>query len=211
VTDVGLKRDPKIQSDKSKDPQNKSKVFTCDLVKQNIKRNIKIHENTNQNNTKSKEIRCNFKECGKVFSSQHRLYDHRQIHGPKFKCKVCNNEFIKKDIQRHLKTHDKNRQKFACEEKGCDAVCVTKKGLKIHIEASHMNIRLKCGINNCLKEYNCQSNLSRHKRTAHFGTEKPPDPCPVCEKIFSTKHNLENHMIGVHRPTGSKIRITITF
>ena len=53
-----------------------------------------------------------------------------------------------------------------------------------------------CGF--CGKAYK-PSHLKSHIRLVHEGVKKPYDhKCKLCEKVFSSKQNLNNHTSAVH-------------
>ena len=84
-------------------------------------------------------------------------------------------------------------KKFSCTD--CGAYLCTKTGLKDHINAIHLKIKLfKCG--HCEKLFTQKYKLVIHERKIH--QELKHFQCDFCDASFDRKHCLKLHLGTVH-------------
>jgi general transcription factor IIIA len=114
------------------------------------------------------EVFCSEPGCMKYFTNEQYLRDHLQACHQYINCEICGIKYLKKNIKRHLRTHDpapseESEKKIECTYKGC----------------SHT--------------FSTNSNLRQHIKAIHF--EDKPFACslPGCDMRFSFKHVRDNH------------------
>ena len=155
--------------------------------------------------------------CKSVFSDIISLKRHKKIHNEEaeiFKCLKCEQSFRRKDkLTRHRKSvHNfvnikldsveslKKENHFTC--KICDMSFIgldSKDKLIEHlIRKCKPDERLSC--NSCDKDFSTKSNLTKHKRTAHYTMPQTVFRCDVKFCGFLTKYNtsLTRHMKSMH-------------
>ncbi|CDQ65331.1 unnamed protein product [Oncorhynchus mykiss] len=139
--------------------------------------------------------KCRF--CAKVFGSDSALQIHLRSHTGErpYKCNICGNRFstrgnLKSALRMHYRTHTGERP-FRC--KVCRRAFSTKGNLKTHHAVHRTTPPLRnteCDI--CGKTFACQSALDIHYRSH---TRERPFICTACNRGFSTKGNLKQHML----------------
>lgn len=89
--------------------------------------------------------------------------------------------------------------KYSCSFAGCDLEFKRKDRLDAH-EFTHSNEKkFKCTEPNCNKAYVTNSNLQRHKQTAHLkSNEMVYCPNDSCGKYFDTEARLKAHCDSIH-------------
>eukprot|EP01119_Soliformovum_irregulare_P002304 TRINITY_DN1258_c0_g1_i1.p1 TRINITY_DN1258_c0_g1~~TRINITY_DN1258_c0_g1_i1.p1 ORF type:complete len:335 (+),score=34.72 TRINITY_DN1258_c0_g1_i1:280-1284(+) len=92
--------------------------------------------------------------------------------------------------KKHEKTHDANRERFHCNEKGCPKSYSTKTDLMIHLKVHKQDFPHKCSHQNCDKAFVRVSELYAHERS-HDNIL--PHVCDVCGKKFREKIRLRRH------------------
>ncbi|CDQ96038.1 unnamed protein product [Oncorhynchus mykiss] len=134
--------------------------------------------------------------CHRILSCQSALRMHYRTHTGErpFRCKVCGRAFSTKG---NLKTHHAVHRAATppvrvqhscpiCQRKFTNAVV-----LQQHIHM-HMGIFKNTACNICSKTFACQSALDIHYRSH---TKERPFICTGCNRGFSTKGNLKQHML----------------
>jgi C2H2-type zinc finger/Zinc finger, C2H2 type len=133
-------------------------------------------------------------ECGKVFGSRMKLYQHRSTVHTKghFPCPTCNKVYTGKNaLQKHIIKHHGN--KVPCE------IC-----LKLFAPGMFMNRHLKshgppqfiCDYEGCNKEFHSRSALGYHNESQH----KPQVTvnCETCNAPYTSQRNLNRHIQRQH-------------
>ncbi|CAL4062078.1 unnamed protein product, partial [Meganyctiphanes norvegica] len=106
-------------------------------------------------------------DCGKTYYNKSSLRAHKRLHlETKINCSKCN---YVAPTNRHLIEHTK----------------------RIHME------RVKVMCKKCNKTYMSKASLYAHVRVSHSSLIKNVNtfPCDTCDKVFSTKHRLNTHML----------------
>ncbi|XP_011628585.1 transcription factor IIIA [Amborella trichopoda] len=113
----------------------------------------------------SVEVICCDPECMKHFTNIEALKDHLKSNHRYVPCEVCGSRQLKKNMKRHLRTHDN----------------------KVSIE------RIKCPVRGCCHIFTTISNLKKHEKAVHL--ELRPFTCrePHCGRKFPYKHVRDNH------------------
>ena len=153
-----------------------------------------VHENH------EKKYKCSF--CGQKFSQRSNMTMHikRQHSGkreklehPKIQCSICLKIYrFKASFEKH-KCKKSASLKFQC--KLCGQRCFSEAFLKKHDNEFHKKIKSHfCEL--CGSGFVKRSDLLRHQRTIHEGTEKS-SPCDICGKVFTNRY-LKIHKFNVH-------------
>ncbi|XP_069130369.1 uncharacterized protein [Argopecten irradians] len=139
-------------------------------------------------------VRCTVEGCGMTFTLVQNLNKHikRKHSQRKFMCEYdgCGKSFRK---NQHLKVHEFEHTKikpFLCSYEGCGMRFLVPSKLHRH-EKVHTGY--KCDEQGCTESFTKWTLLRKHKATQHALERK----CPQCEKTFSTKRWLKQHM-SVH-------------
>lgn len=105
-------------------------------------------------------------ECMKYFTNEQCLKSHLQTCHQYINCEICGSKQLKKNIKRHLRTHEK---------------AVTEE------------TRIKCSFEGCELTFSSRSNLGVHVKAAHY--QEKPFVCSVfgCGMRFAFKHVRDNH------------------
>ncbi|KAF8395911.1 hypothetical protein HHK36_019866 [Tetracentron sinense] len=113
----------------------------------------------------SVEAICSELGCMKHFTDAKCLKAHLQSCHQYITCEVCRTKQLKKNIKRHLHTH----------------------------EAGRLSERIKCSFKGCLHTFSTQSNLNQHMKAVHL--ELRPFACsiPECGMRFPYRHVRDNH------------------
>ncbi|XP_055389144.1 zinc finger protein 852-like [Condylostylus longicornis] len=130
-------------------------------------KNIKKLQNVNEKTPSKRKCKC--ETCGKRFSNNSNLLEHRKLHWPAEK---------------------KEANFFKCPH--CDARYPRKGKMLIHVRTKHLKERpFVCQI--CNKEFSSNHHLVRHKRNIH---DKNESTCPICQKQFASsriEEHIKNH------------------
>ncbi|EEF28801.1 transcription factor IIIA [Ricinus communis] len=112
------------------------------------------------------EAICLESGCMKHFSNSQCLRAHIQSCHRYTTCEICGTKQLKKNLKRHLRTH----------ESGGSSV-----------------ERIKCQFKDCCHTFSNKTNLNQHVKAVHL--EVKPFACgiPGCDKRFSFKHVRDNH------------------
>lgn len=118
--------------------------------------------------------------CGK--SVRHAgLKDHIRVahteSTKKVKCDICSELVADKDIQIHLKRHEK-RKKYICPI--CGLGLLSGHTLKVHIKAHTKEIKYTCDM--CPKIFYEKYNLKHHKQVVHLKQKR--FKCNICYQSF---------------------------
>ncbi|KAI8981089.1 hypothetical protein BDB01DRAFT_761954 [Pilobolus umbonatus] len=152
-----------------------------------------VHQKAHKN---IKDIICSYKGCGASFRTKQHLHRHEISHvDATFKCDRpdCTAEFNKRN---QLRWHKAAHLKDDHECKTCGSKLDSLYALEKHMERVHTNPVLhKCSY--CGVEFQKWTELMAHVFEAH------PPTCDICNKVFSLKSNLKQHMAIKHTEIAS--------
>eukprot|EP00730_Choanoeca_flexa_P017279 TRINITY_DN8299_c0_g2_i5.p2 TRINITY_DN8299_c0_g2~~TRINITY_DN8299_c0_g2_i5.p2 ORF type:complete len:305 (+),score=0.76 TRINITY_DN8299_c0_g2_i5:117-1031(+) len=114
---------------------------------------------------------CTFPDCGKSFTQ-------------------------KRNLRRHEKLHDQNRERFYCQMGGCPASFSRRSDLRVHERSHSKVIELCCSFNGCTRTFSRSSDLLAHERRHR---NDRPHICGICDKGFGRPCDLRTHMVRMHR------------
>jgi KRAB domain-containing zinc finger protein len=133
-------------------------------------------------------------DCGKVFESKIKLYQHRTVVHMKghYPCQSCGKVYTQKNVlQKHiLRNHT---TKVPCEV--CGKMFAPGMFMKKHLK-SHGPKQHKCTIDRCGKEFHSKTALAYHVDSQHKPVENVK--CPSCDASFTSTRNLNRHVTRQH-------------
>ncbi|XP_026668178.1 zinc finger protein 62 homolog [Ceratina calcarata] len=143
-----------------------------------------------------KTLSCD--KCDKVYSTRQGLIEHQKAHEDDFylECSICHLRYKRKAGLRHhqIRVHSNIEAKYMCDH--CGKRFKLKVDLGLHIEKIHMYSSHICKI--CGKLVKDVANHEwRHEMTATKASSRRYR-CTLCPKKFSTRNNLDNHLL-LHR------------
>ncbi|CAH2066853.1 unnamed protein product [Thlaspi arvense] len=100
----------------------------------------------------SVEAFCSELGCMKYFTNEECLKGHMRSCHQHINCEICGSKHLKKNIKRHLRTHDEDSStgEFKCEVEGCSSSFSKASNLQKHVKAVHEDIRpFVCGFPGC--------------------------------------------------------------
>ena len=109
-----------------------------------------------------------------------------------YKCmeqEFCNYQTeFKSNLNKHIKTHDLNGNKHACEH--CNMIFISKNGVKSHKVSQHSNMRFVCEEQECNQTFIQMKSFRKHMECKHEGyfTSKilsKAYKCTLCSNYFS--------------------------
>lgn len=160
-------------------------------------RSLKIHFNRIHKEKKKNDVENKCEYCQKNFSNIYILKSHiNQIHleGKRFVCDDCGKEFNRaSNLRWHQLIH---QNELPCICKICGKSFRTLSGLNLHKRTHTGEKPYKCDICN-IKSYAYNTDLKRHKRSAHGIIDKI-FKCTQCEQEFYEPKFLRKHMQKVH-------------
>ncbi|XP_010034379.2 transcription factor IIIA [Eucalyptus grandis] len=109
-------------------------------------------------------------ECMKYFSNVDYLKEHMRSAHQLVNCDICGTKQLRKNIQRHLRTHEKKNsadsEAFRCDVEGCLSIFSTKSNLRQHVKAVHLEVRpFVCGHKDCGKKFAYKHVRDHHEKT----------------------------------------------
>ncbi|KAG2313144.1 hypothetical protein Bca52824_024701 [Brassica carinata] len=100
----------------------------------------------------SVEAFCSEPGCMKYFTNEECLKAHIRSCHRHINCEICGSKHLKKNIKRHLRTHDEDSPpgELKCEVEGCSSTFSKASNLQKHTKAVHEDIRpFVCGFPDC--------------------------------------------------------------
>eukprot|EP00252_Welwitschia_mirabilis_P020822 TRINITY_DN518_c0_g1_i2.p1 TRINITY_DN518_c0_g1~~TRINITY_DN518_c0_g1_i2.p1 ORF type:complete len:297 (+),score=42.01 TRINITY_DN518_c0_g1_i2:832-1722(+) len=113
---------------------------------------------------------CCYPECLEFFPDCNSLKEHIQQKHSRVKCDICGKSILKKEMQRHKRTHEDRQtvEKLQCPFENCLRSYVNRSNLKVHIKAVHEGLRpFCCSYADCGAVF-----AYKHARDAHEKTLK---------------------------------------
>ena len=189
-----------LEDDNKKRPTGKPK-FNCDHCK------FSTHYKTHL----IRHIKSNHKVSSKSQHGTMNLENNkkRPTGKPKFNCDKCEySTHYKSHLLRHIKRiHEVNSKSqdnklFACSESsGCKYQTTRSNDMKRHIQSVHRNKPFfKCP--HCDFQTNSKGLMDRH-RNLHSGESIAKLSCGVCQLMFSSTSEFEQHLDQIHPPEDS--------
>ncbi|XP_052173085.1 transcription factor IIIA isoform X1 [Diospyros lotus] len=111
------------------------------------------------------EVICSEPGCMKYFTNEQCLKAHVQSCHGHIICEICGTKQLKKNIKRHLRTH----------------------------ETGGSPERIKCNYQDCTHTFSKKSNLKQHVKAVHLAPRRFTCRIPGCDLKFSYKHVRDNH------------------
>ncbi|XAR71000.1 hypothetical protein NMG60_11028069 [Bertholletia excelsa] len=111
------------------------------------------------------EAYCSEAGCMKHFTNEQCLKAHMQSCHQHIACEICGTKQLKKNIKRHLRTHETGR----------------------------LSERIKCNFKGCTCAFSTKSNLQQHVKAVHLALRPFACSFPGCDMRFSFKHVRDNH------------------
>ncbi|KAM6582971.1 hypothetical protein CsatB_009973 [Cannabis sativa] len=115
------------------------------------------------------EALCAEPGCMKVFTNEQCLKDHIQLCHRHISCKVCGSKHLKKNMKRHLRTHERKSsfESIKCLYKGCLCTFSTKSNLNQHLKAVHFNQKpYVCGFSGCSMRFAYKHVRDNHEKSS---------------------------------------------
>jgi len=132
------------------------------------------------------------KDCSDLKDHLKRCHPGEEYRGVKAECPICEKHVV--DIQNHIRqVHDKVRN-FQCNQ--CPSKFTNNQSLQIHIKSLHKNETVTCP--ECSMVLKCTT-LKAHIKRVHRG-QRNYVKCTYhdCDKVYSSKADMERHIIRVH-------------
>ncbi|XP_069132368.1 zinc finger and BTB domain-containing protein 49-like isoform X4 [Argopecten irradians] len=166
---------------------NQETTYICNICDKELKNKSTFDQHISRHGEK------NFKcpKCDQRFHRQTERSEHMLKHTSEmsFICSTCGARFkFRSSLHKHSKTHQVGMS-FECDK--CDKRFNTKTDLNRHLKTKHVPRQLcsRCGGNYIY--------IDKHMQTCQV--EKPKIfQCPHCEKRFSAKRYLAEHVRGKH-------------
>ncbi|KAL5054419.1 hypothetical protein RYX36_035101 [Vicia faba] len=115
------------------------------------------------------DVLCLEPGCLKHFTNSECLKAHVKSCHQYVTCDTCGTKQLKKNMKRHLRTHETgtSSEPFKCEHKDCDCTFSTKSNLQKHEKAVHFEVRpFVCGFRNCGMRFAYKHVKDNHEKTA---------------------------------------------
>lgn len=173
--------------------------FECHKGNFFSRHSLKLHVNRSHRSEAvgkdRKRDRCAI--CGKTFANVYIMRNHMtEIHrnSNKFECDVCGKRFNRQtNMNLHRLIHE---NKMPCKCNICGKSFRSTSGVNLHKRMHTGEKPHKCDICN-EKAYSYNTDLKRHKRSAHGIVDKV-FPCPICTMTFYEPKFLRKHLRKLH-------------
>ncbi|XP_058976053.1 zinc finger and BTB domain-containing protein 17 isoform X18 [Musca domestica] len=157
------------------------------------------------------------KTCNKICRDSTQLEAHEQTHLPNppeskykktFQCEKCSKTFSSKaSFEHHMVAKHVPREEFKFECPECKKKYPTSKRLSSHLNVHNPENHAIC--DQCGKTFQNKHRLKYHIRFDHFNEMRPkkiPEQCSYCDKWYSSKCSLYEHIKNMHTDTGAEHR-----
>ncbi|CAL5354026.1 unnamed protein product [Camellia sinensis] len=114
------------------------------------------------------ETFCSEPGCMKNFTNLQCLKAHLQSCHRHITCEVCGTKQLKKNIKRHLRTHEAgcSSERINCNFKGCQHTFSTRSNLHQHEKAVHLELRrFACSITGCGMRFTFKHVRDKHEKS----------------------------------------------
>ncbi|KAK9077461.1 hypothetical protein SSX86_005798 [Deinandra increscens subsp. villosa] len=157
--------------DDSEDNSNNNKQYTCSepgcekVFKYASK--LKTHEESHVR-LETIEAFCGEPGCMKYFTNDQCLKAHLLTCHQHIVCEICGSKQLKKNIKRHLRTHEEvvSKERIKCSFDGCDLTFSTGSNLRQHIKAAHIQEKpFLCSISGCGMRFSFKHVRDNHEKS----------------------------------------------
>ncbi|KAK4803616.1 hypothetical protein SAY86_003433 [Trapa natans] len=109
-------------------------------------------------------------ECTASFSNVDLLKDHILSTHQYINCEICGTKHLKKNIKRHLRTHETKPSRdtglIECYFPGCQHTFSTQSNLRKHVKAVHLKVKpFACCYTDCSKKFSYKHVRDHHEKT----------------------------------------------
>ncbi|KVH97708.1 transcription factor IIIA-like [Cynara cardunculus var. scolymus] len=114
------------------------------------------------------EAFCAEPGCMKYFANEQCLKTHLQFCHQHISCEICGSKQLKKNIKRHLRTHDKvvSKERIKCSFNGCNLTFSTISNLRQHVKAAHFQQKeFVCSISGCGMRFSFKHVRDKHEKS----------------------------------------------
>ncbi|CAD5316973.1 unnamed protein product [Arabidopsis thaliana] len=118
----------------------------------------------------SVEAFCSEPGCMKYFTNEECLKSHIRSCHQHINCEICGSKHLKKNIKRHLRTHDEDSSpgEIKCEVEGCSSTFSKASNLQKHMKAVHDDIRpFVCGFPGCGMRFAYKHVRNKHENSGY--------------------------------------------
>ncbi|KAK4792253.1 hypothetical protein SAY86_022688 [Trapa natans] len=114
-------------------------------------------------------------ECMKSFSSADCLKAHILSTHQYMNCEICGSKQLRKNIKRHLRSHEakpsSNAEVIKCHFSDCQHVFSTQSNLRKHVKAVHLRLKpFACCYPNCQKRFSYKHVRHNHEKCHSYAT-----------------------------------------
>ena len=169
--------------------------YKCDLCEKVClsKRSLYWHVKNSHKQKHEQCDNCDMKFSNRLIKKRHMLEIHEKINN--FTCVSCKASFKRKcSLQRHLKRVHEKLKNVPCES------CNKTFSLKRHFMQVHENVKdHHCEM--CKESFKHPYTLKNHITYQH---KKKFVKCTLCEKLYPSKYQMEDHFRKIHLDTKIK-------
>lgn len=149
-----------------------------------------------------KAYKCNYQDCGRLYTTQHHLKVHERSHtGDRpFKCETCGKAFATGyGLKSHTRVHT-GEKPYSCNEEGCGKAFKTSGDLQKHVRTHTGERPFRCPFEGCNRSFTT-SNIRKVHIRVHTGERPYICGAENCGRRFASATNYKNH-VRIH--TGEK-------
>ena len=184
-----------------------------------LPRGLSDHQRVNHGYPK---LRCRVEGCGSEFLFRHDFHNHERTHESKSVCDECGKSMAPRHLPIHIKIAHWGQKPYACMEIGCKEKFSGAPGLADHGRIAHGQPKLKCKFEGCGAEFSgyyehrdhqrshskvectecgksvIKKNMVNHMRFVHQGERPYGCETTGCDKRYSSKIKVADHMRSMH-------------
>lgn len=186
----------------SSDPDLRQEYHDCEHCPSSFrtKQGLRVHYRFNHPNENSHECPHCKKKLFSPFIGDH-VKNCQQAQSPSV-CPVCGIIVNRKQISRHIESHnvsntEKGKKPYKCDI--CGVRTLEKSGMASHMKIQHLNYRVRCPV--CFSDFKTPSVLTSHIRRYH-PEKKSPLKCKFCDDFTTTDASVMHRHHLYH--TGKK-------